>query len=706
MFGHKVPEASANVLLESETEFLRHLDQQAHQWLGNHYQWYDKVRKAKKGDSGLFHDATMEEQMLATRAALARVTETLQTAIVLAYNNTVETVARGGHPPDGWPTPLAMPDRNNPPPTGAAQDTLVIAYHPMKFLNLARSVRDKGKGVPYYTDSLVKKLWMKVIGFYCEPSHWQPDRLGLIVGRIPPEAQLQEVQSSLGALKTEVDLLLNNHQPFKFGRARPSGDPNAKNSAEDLYKASDEEMVTDLYLQHFVLQGLDTFIFRYYLMLMGCAKNLRVPRMLSHMFLPLLHKTEEIRQQFQGSFLMERDKSRLRGEFQTFFKEVESRPPFQVTKEHGKEVRRIQLSHRWLDLMGLPRTPKLTDHQRQAWSAVLRQEVLGKLENSTGYAFLLELLNSLVIATSNSVDGKLKAAKALRDFAFDQEKLGLSQIARKRRAVEENKRKILRKANKFKVEKQFDTVKAYEDQAAAMEAEATKSLDGLQQAVLKRKEALLARVEQLEKMAKEEGEQNTGRAAANIYELASAADTDRKLRTGLLPFLAQHLKEEKDEAYNTLYRFLFGVLTDLTPTEKMMLRKVVSTRMKLEDHELAVSDEEVKQYQQQILTAKTELNMEVPGLMDLKMIHGPLQIKLDQMLDLGLDAASLNALLHMPLSPPNKAPVKLPLPTVRKVLALNHLMHPIPEHDLLLPNVEADAPLIKRINFNRLAKLP
>ncbi len=706
MFGHKAPETPENLLLAPETVFLRQLDRQAHEWLGDHYRWYDKVRKAKKGDAGLFHDSTMEEQMLATRAALARVTETLQTAIVLAHNSVVEAVGRGGHPPDGWPAVIPMPDRNNPPPTGAAQDTLIIAYQPIKFLTLARSVRDKGKGVPYYTDSLVKKLWMKVIGFYCEPSHWQPERLGHVVSRIPPEAALGEVQGNLAPLKSELDVLINNHQPFKFGRARPSGDPNAKNSAEDLYKASDEEMVTDLYLQHFVLQGLDAFIFRYYMLLMGCAKNPRVPRVLSHMFVPLLHKTEEIRQQFQGSFLMERDKSRLRANFQAFFKEVEARPPFRVTKEHGEEVKHIQLSHRWLDMMGLARTPRLTESQRQSWTRVLQQEVLAKVETPVGYAFLLELLNSLVISTSNSVDGKLKAAKTLRDFAFDQEKLGLSQIARKRRAVEENKRKILRKAQKFKAEKQLDAVKAYEEQAAAMEAEAMKSLDGLQQVVVKRKEALLARVEQLEKLAKEEGEQNTGRAAANIYELTVAADPDRKVRTGLLPFLAQHLQEEKDESYNTLYRFIFGVVTDLTPTEKMTLRKIVSTRMKLEDSELAVSDEEVKHYDQQILTAKTELNMEVPGLMDLKMIHGPIQIKLDQMLDLGLTAASLNALLHMPLSPANKPPVKLPTPMLRKVLALNQLMHPIPEHDLLLPNVEADAPLIKRINFNRLAKLP
>jgi hypothetical protein len=704
MFGHKEPAAPPNTFLAAETEFLRQLDRQAHEWLGDHYRWYDKVRKAKKGESGLFHDTTMEEQMLATRTALARITESLQAAIVLAHNGVAETLGRGGQVPEGWPAPIPMPDRNNPPPTGPAQDTLIIAYHPLKFLNLARPVRDKGKGLPYYSDALVKKLWMKVIGFYCEPGHWNEERLGLLVSRIPPEASLAEVQGALSPLKTEVDVLVSQHQPFKFGRARAASDPNAKQSADDLYKATDEELATDLYLQHFVLQGLDAFIYRYYLTLMGATKNPRVPRILSHIFLPLLQKTEEIRQQFQVSFLMERDKARLRANFQAFYKSVEGRDLYTPAK--GEEPRQIQLSHRWLDQMGLARTARLSEHQRQAWTRVLNQQVLGKLESSVGYAFLLEVLNSLVISTSQAVEGKLKAAKALREFAFNQEKLGLAQIARKRRAVEEAKRKILRKANKFKAEKQFEVVKAYEEQAAKMEAEAMKSLDGLQEGIVKRKEALLARVEQMEKAAKEEGEQNTGRAAAAIYQIAAAADAEKKLRQGLLPFLAQHLQEEKDESYNTLYRFLFGVLTDLTPTEKMTLRKIVSARMKLEDGELAVSEEEVKHYQQQILTAKTELNMEMPGLMDLKMIHGPVQVKVDHMLDLGLTAASLNALLHMPLSPPNKAPVKLPPPTVRRLLALNQLIHPIPEHDLLLPNVEADAPPAKRINFNRLAKLP
>ncbi|HEX7926924.1 MAG TPA: hypothetical protein VF678_04975, partial [bacterium] len=311
MFGQKAPETPASTFLVEETQFLRHLDRQAHEWLGEHYRWYDKVRKAKKGEGEFFHDASLEEQMIATRAALARVTEALQTAIVLAHNGVAEQLGRGGTMPEGWPAPVAMPDRNNPPPTGPQQDTLVIAYHPLKFINLSRAVRDKGKGLPYYTDALVKKLWMKVIGYYCEPTHWDAERVGAFVSRIPPEADLAAVQGALGPLKTEVDILINNHQPFKFGRSRAAADPNAKQSADDLYKATDEEMVTDLYLQHFVLQGLDTFVFRYYMTLMGAAKNPRVPRMLSHMFLPLLQKTEEIRQQFQGSFLMERDKSRL-----------------------------------------------------------------------------------------------------------------------------------------------------------------------------------------------------------------------------------------------------------------------------------------------------------------------------------------------------------------------------------------------------------
>jgi hypothetical protein len=299
----------------------------------------------------------------------------------------------------------------------------------------------------------------------------------------------------------------------------------------------------------------------------------------------------------------------------------------------------------------------------------------------------------------------LKVAKQLREFAFDQEKLGLSQIKARKRKVEDQKRLILRRAAKFKADKEPDAAAAYEAQAAKLDAEAATVFDNMQQAVDKRRDSLLARVEQMETQAKEEGETNTGRSAAALYRLVAQLDTERKVRTRLLPYLMQVIQEEKDDTYHTLFRFLFGVLNDLAPTEKMVLRRLVASRMKLEDHELQVSEQELKEHQQIILTRKTELMQETPALMDYRLVQGPVQLRLEQLLGLGLTGSSLLLLLQLPLNPPNKPAARLPTPVVKKVLMLNQLMHPLPENDVTLPNVEQEAPIAKRINFNRLAKL-
>jgi hypothetical protein len=702
MFGSKSAPEVSYAGLASETPALRALDREAHQWLGAHYRWYHEVRNAKRGEFQLFSGENLEEQLLATRGALSGLTAALNAGLVSAYNQVVEAVAKSEHVPAGMPAKIDMPDRNNPPATGAAEDAIIICYSPIKFLALAKNIRDKGKGLPFYADGLIKKLWFKVIGFYCDPSHWDATRLGHLVGTVPGDAQLGDVQQRLTTLKSDVDLLMSTVQMFRFGGAKlgPSGE---KNTTEELYKSSDAELVAELYLQSIVLHGLEQFLFRYYVTLLGEAKGGRVIRHLSQIFQPIIQRVEEVRLQFQASFATERDKMRLRPLFQDFYKEHEQKTDA-VHEIDGEKVP-VRFSNRLVDQMALARGAKLSQGQAHAWAEALKNHVLGKIDTERGCAFLVEILNTLVNSTRLSVEGKLKVAKQLREFAYDQEKLGAAQIKARRRQVDEQKKLILRRAAKFKTDKQPEAAAAYEAQAAKLEQEAEGVFTNMQQAVDRRRDQLLARVEQMETQAKEDGETNTGRSAAAVYQILTQIDSEKKVRTHLLPYLMQVIQEEKDDTYHTLYRFLFGVLPDLAPTEKMVLRKLVASKMKLGDDELVVTEQELKDYQQIIVTRKTELMQETPALLDYKLVQGPVQLKLDQLLGLGLNAPSLILLLQMPLNPPNKPPAKLPGPIVRKVLMLNQLINPLPEHDVTLPNVEQEAPIAKKINFNRLAKL-
>ncbi len=705
MFGSKPEPEVSYAGLVAETAAVSALDREAHHWLGPHYRWYHEVRNAKRGEFHLFGGENLEEQLLATRSALGSVTAALNAGLVTAFNSVVDTAAKAEHGPGEWPTKIDMPDRNAPPATSAAEDTLVVAYAPLKFLGLAKTIRDKGKGLPFYSDGLIKKLWFKVIGFYSDAARWQDGRLGHLVASVAADAQLADVQSRLAPLKADVDQLLSTVQVFRFGGARLGPGGGEKNTTEELYNFSDTELATELYLQSLVLHGLEQFLFRYYVTLLGAATGSRVIRHLTHIFLPLQSRVEETRLQFQTSFATERDKIRLRAGFQAFYKEQEARTGAEGEAPAAEGEQFPHASHRRVDHIALARSAKLSEAQAHAWGEALKTYVLDRAEEERGCAFLVEVLNALVNSTRLAAEGRVKVAKQLREFAFNQEKLGLAQIRARKRKVDEQKKVILRRASRFKAEKQPEAAAAYEAQAAKFEQEAAVVFANMQQAVDKRRDGLLARVQQMEVQAKEEGETNTGRSAATLYELLARMDSEHKVRGHLLPYLSQLIQEEKDDTYHTLYRFLFGVLTDLTPTEKMTFRKLVASRMKLEDHELHVSEEELKNYEQVVLTHKTELMMETPGLLDYKLVQGTVQLKLEQMLKLGLTGQSLLLLLQLPMHPPNNPAAKLPTPVVRKVLQLNHLMHPLPEHDLTLPNLEPDTPLVKRINFNRLAKL-
>ena len=705
MFGSKPEPELSYAGLAAETGAVRALDREAHHWLGPHYRWYHEVRNAKRGEFHLFGGDNLEEQLLATRSALGSVTGALNAGLVTAFNAVVDAAAKGEQTPADWPGKIDMPDRNAPPATGAAEDTLVVAYAPLKFLGLAKTIHDKGKGLPFYSDGLIKKLWFKVIGFYSEPAHWDAGRLGRLVAGVPAEAQLGDVQSRLAPLKADVDQLLGTVQMFRFGGARLGAPGTEKNTTEELYKFSDAELATELYLQSLVLHGLEQFLFRYYVTLLGAASGGRVIRQLTHIFLPLQSRVEEVRLEFQTSFATERDKLRLRGAFQAFYKEHEARADAENGAAAAQGGPAPHCSHRRVDRIALARGARLSEGQAHVWGEALKAYVLDRAQEERGCAFLVEVLSALVNSTRLAVEGKLKVAKQLREFAYNQEKLGLAQIRSRQRKVEERKRVILRRASRYKAEKQPQAAAAYEAQAAKFEQEAAGVFDTMKQSVDKRRDGLLARVEQMEAQAKEEGETNTGRSAAALYELLARMDSEHKLRARLLPYLAQAIQEEKDDTTHPLYRFLFAVVGDLTPTEKMTFRKLVASRMKLEEHELQVSAEELKHHEQVVMTHKTEIMMETPGLMDYKVVQGIVQLKLDQLLNLGLTGQSLALLLQLPLHPPNKQPTKLPTPVVRKVLQLNQLMHPLPEHDLTLPNLEPDTPLVKRINFNRLAKL-
>src|SRR5208282_796144 len=150
-----------------------------------------------------------------------------------------------------------------------------------------------------------------------------------------------------------------------------------KNTTEELYKFSDAELVSELYLQNLVFHGLEQFLFRFYVTLLGVAKGGRVIRHISQIFGPLQTRVEEVRLQFQASFATEREKMRLRPQFQEYYKEQEQRSQAEMDGERGP----IRFSNRLVDQMALARGGKLSQAQSHAWAEALKTNVLAQLDS-------------------------------------------------------------------------------------------------------------------------------------------------------------------------------------------------------------------------------------------------------------------------------------------------------------------------------------
>lgn len=705
LLGGKKPEQEEPKLVEAEGHQLARLGEEAYRWLGARYLWYKKIRNAKKGAFPFLGGQNLEEQMEATRSALSMLARTLGAGMVVAFNATADSLGKLEEPPEGMPAKIDMPDRNNPPRMTNEQDALIVSFMPLRYLTQAKMLRDKGKGIDFYTEGLVKKLYFKVLGFYGDPSNWRADRLAFFLQDLPADAPLATINERLAPLKTELELLANTLQIFKFATPPRRKEAGTANTLDEAFEISPQDQVKDLYFQSLILNGLPNFLFRYYLTLLSAMKNPKGMRMISYVFLPVLAKAEEIRIRFQASFTMERSKISIRPTYQVFFKKVEALPMVVKTEVKGREVHKFNYTHKFLSLTGFPKGGAMSERHAKQWMEFFSREVVGQLESGRGCALLMEIMNMLLQHTRFSVQGKLEVVTALRKFGEEQEMMSHKIAAGKKKKLDEAKRNKLRSARKFKSTEQFDMVKTIEAEAEQLEAEGTREIEAINDAAAKRKAQLDERTRAMEETAKQEGESQPGRAAGAIFNLAVKADKEDRLRRMFVQYVLAFIQEDGELTYLDFYKNIFGAAPGLFPTEKVMLRQAVASRTELEDDEMAVSPEDIQAHEQQIVTMKTEVSMEAPGTLEQRFNHGPVNTTVSKLLDAALTQDSLRLVLSLPVNPPNKPAVKLPGPIVQKLLALNQLTHPFAANDVVLPNVEASEPVNKRINFNRLQKV-
>ena len=705
LFSKSAPDEP--VLLEREKRTISQLTSTAYDWLGARYAWYNKIRTAKQGGlAQLFAGQNLEEQMEATRSALTLVTKTLNAGLVTAFNATVDTVQKETEVPEGWPVKIDMPDRTNPPAISNAEDTVIIAHLPLKFINLAKMVRDKGQGIDMYAEGVVKKLYFKVIGFYADPANWDRERLTFFLSQLPADAEPMDISNKLGAIKQDLDLVVGNLQMFRFGAApRNRAQSGIANTLEETFELTDQELLQDLYFQSLLVNGIQSFLFRYCALLMCHAPSQRVARSIAQMFLPGLEKAVELRVMFHGSFSMEREKVRLRQAYQGYYKQMETLPTVETRTVNGRPVRKINYSHRLIEHTGLPIAPALNERQAKSWRTLYQElRTLHGDRSREVNGIMLEVLQLILRMSGFTAEGKHKLSAALRAQADEEEKLGRRQMTLKKKAIDEAKRKKMKSSRKFKVLEQDEMARTVAAEAEQLEADGLAELERLEQAITKRRDAKIGIAKNMDATAQEDRKRNAGRNAGAVFSAIAAADPQGEFQAAMLSQVLLQIQESPDEGYFDFYRSLFNVMPTLSPIERVMLHKAVESRIELQEGELSLNEEDRQVYEFEVKTVQSRLEKQLPQVMSAQLSVGQVRAPLSKLLELGMTGESMRLILQLPFAMPGKPAAKLPPAVAKDIFLLNRISHPFAREDLILPNVEPDAPPAKRLNVTRLAR--
>ena len=311
---------------QTPSEKMAVLKLYAERMLGAKWAYY---RKIKHQESGFLAAASIADQMKATQSALRFTSKTALKAYWASFKAAASDVKSKGGVKSGIPDIPETGEGEAPPPMEARHDAFIISWTPIKFMINSKLIRDKGVATQRHSEGLVAKLLFKVAGYYADPSNWDRVKLCVYLRKIEEGSSYQDVSAALEPLKRDLAKFTECYEPFKFGKASLSKDASQEVDTFDdaMGGESFSDQVKSLYLYHFIYEGMEQFLLKYFALLAYSTTNRRAIRYLATIFEPALHKAIENKNLFLGSFEVDRSKKAFLAPYREFQQKHQSDPP-------------------------------------------------------------------------------------------------------------------------------------------------------------------------------------------------------------------------------------------------------------------------------------------------------------------------------------------------------------------------------------------
>ncbi|MBU2645946.1 hypothetical protein KKI24_14650 [bacterium] len=698
----------------------------AHQMLGAKWMYY---RKIKQGDQGLklFREASLMEQMKATRSALRFTTKNTKKLYRFAYQECLNEIKKYAGIKEGFPELPESEAGEELPSLTSEFDAVIISWTPLKFLSPAQKIRDKGAATQRHTEGLIAKLYFKVAAYYAIPENWNTRKLTLYLRKINRDSSHQEIVAAFEPLKSDLQTLSEIYIPFKFGKASLSKDIASDVDAFDdaMSVESFESQIQNLYWYDFIYQAIELFLIRYYLTLITSTASLDAIQYITNIFEPALSRAAENHVVFLGSFETDHSKKAFRVPYQEFVQKKQEEPLKKKlkTKEGIFEsyTYNLQLLDKLkisFDLTGPPdKTSKWWEFLEQYILAIGRpiitidegdpqndeieafnEEMDRIIELPTRQFVFMQLMRSLITYSTNKRQAKYKILERFKQRIKSEYELEVKRVEEMRKMAEKKIREMEKKLGKYKRLKQEETVNTVSKDIEAFKQKLEEKIKIIRQNTKNELNAQKERLNSLFDEVSKEKALNLAISARYLLEAVEKIEPGGEFLSTYPEFIAKDIERSYSKDMEPLYKNLFDILKP-TPQEKLLIIQALeksgglgSIRLTLDENDKAIMENAIEDL-------KREIEKATPDVFSNKVIFQTRTIPIGNLLNMSLDGQSLHNLLCLKIASPQSTQMtNLKADTIRAIVNLNKKMNPMPKNRIIQPGKEKDKIYEKRIN--------
>ena len=683
--------------------------------LGKRLKFYQKIIEADDSFSFLKR-RTLFEQMKATKSALLYTKRNLNKTLRSTYfSATTEVKSRLGSNVelDALPT---LEDSKEVPTLSPAFDATIIEWTPLKFILVARQLRDKGRATLRHSEGLITKFLFKVAGFYAYSKNWNFDKLSFYHYKLDHNSDYQEVSETLEPLKKDIEGFLEIYKLLKFGQSE-AGEKGTLDGFDDIIKETKEDQIKTLYWHYFIYQGIAHFILKYYMVLVTTAKSFTAIRILSQIFEPIISKSIDVKQVFLGSFETDQNKRKLRVLFGAYSKQQAGIPKSRLIQIREGVFESLNYNIDMLEDSYVTFNIVAPLPEKSPWGEFIQRQfvkdnyyffqgtdVPENYSEELRYFSLLQILSTCIKCQEYNSLARQKVVDRLKDIINLEKDYVIDKIKDIEKRGESRIRAMKRKLIKMNALKQVDSYEMYERDIAATKKEI---LDQCESIKLQAKQQFTNNQRRLQHIMKEvdlEKDRPIAVPAKFIYQLVKKSILIRDFPQVIIKFIVKNILEQYKEELESLYENIFYIF-EPEIQRKVTLIQALKKAGAGQGANLRLSKEDQAKMRQRIMFLRSRINEKMPGIFEIKVILGVDTFPIGNLIRIGINLQSLKLLLSLKASIPNKPPVLLPVDMVKSILILNSVQNPVPQHTVLLEGLETGFRAEKAINRRLLKTL-